>query len=362
MTDTPSVIFFDQNQFTHVTIAGCARPIFESTKSKAMHLPTRLMTAIFCVISIAASAQTFPYDFTVFSDPYYDLTAPISISNADVWDDPSYLTSTGFDVQLFDEVTNILAILAPGAQVVNMNQANPDSVQVLAPYYADLINANDSMAVSPISYQIEGPPGNAIFKLEWKNAGFYNEANASLTFLNTTNFQLWLYQNSSIIEFRYGPNTIKSGSLIHFYPTGPLVMLGHNAAFDGSGWEGLWCLSGNPNAPVISPVPSGTQPVSEQALNGEPTSGTVYRFAPMASVVNERTSNAFRLWPTIASNNIFIHDTLGATIEIYDSTGRLVHSAQINSSGPNSVNVDQWPAGYYVVRSSTGATSRFIKS
>ncbi len=327
-----------------------------------MTLTARWIAAVICSLSLSATGQTFPYDFTVFNDPYNDLVDPISVSNADVWDDPSYLVSIGFDVQLFDEITSVLAIMAPGAQVFNMNSANPDSVQALTPYYADIMNANDSMSVSPISYQVEGPPGNGVFKLEWKNVGFYNEWTSSNTYMNTTNFQLWLYQNSSIIEFRYGPNTIKSGNIIHFYPTGPLVMLAHNAAFDGSGWQGLWCVSGDPNSPVISPAPSGTQPLAFQALSAEPPSGTVYRFAPTALSMNEHAASNFRLWPTLTADRIHLSSAAGETIQIHDATGRRMTTTSSNSINPVSIDVSTWPAGYYIARNSQGFVNRFVKS
>jgi len=337
-------------------------PIFETTNFKSMKRYHRCITAILCCFSIAAHAQTFPYDFSVFNDPYYDLAAPISISNADVWDDPSYLTSVGFDVQLFDEITNVLAVMAPGANVINMNEANPDSVQVLAPYYSDLINANDSVAVSPISYQIEGPPNNQIFKLEWKNVGFANEANASYTFLNTTNFQLWLYQNSSIIEFRYGPNTITPGNSIHYFPTGPIVFLAHNVAFDDSGWDGVWCISGDPISPVITFTESGQLLMLNQALSSEPPSGTVYRFAPTSVHMNEERAADFRLWPTLTSDRVYLSSTPGEVFEIHDATSRLIASQSITSADPAAIDVSSWPGGYYIVRNSKGAINRFVKS
>ena len=195
--------------------------------------------------TLEASAQAFPYEFTVLNDPYFDLSAPVSVSNGELWDDPFYLTSTGFNVQLFEVVTNVLGVLSPGAQVVNLNEANPDTVQLLSPYYSDIMNASDTMAVSPISYQVEGPPGNGVFKMEWKNVGFYGEWAASNSYFNTTNFQLWIYQNSGVIEFRYGPNTIKSGSLIHIFSTGPLVFLGRNVALMEVGGKvfGLWAAT-----------------------------------------------------------------------------------------------------------------------
>ncbi|MFN5621649.1 MAG: T9SS type A sorting domain-containing protein [Flavobacteriales bacterium] len=327
-----------------------------------MTLSTRFLAAGFLLATTSLHAQVFPYEFTVFSDPYFDLTAPSSISNEDVWDDPSYFVSTGFDVQLFDEITNVLGILQPGAQVVSINEANPDTVQVICPYMADIMNANDSMAVSPISYQLEGPPGNAVLKLEWKNVGFYGEWDAANTYFNTTNFQIWLYQNAPIIEYRYGPNTIKSGGLIHFFGTGPLVLLANNALLNGTGWDGLWCVSGNPSSPVITSIPSGQQPLPGQELNSEPQSGTVYRFSLLNSAVAESAAAGFNLWPTTCTDHINLmadHDTV---IRFYDAMGREIHAHRMNGKQTETIDVSSWSAGYYVAKTSNGNVVRFIKS
>jgi hypothetical protein len=306
-------------------------------------------------------SQSFPYEFSVLSDPYYDLTAPISISNADVWDDPFYITSTGFEVTIFDLVTNTLGILQPGAQIINLNEANPDSVNLLVPYMSDIMNASDTIAVSPISYQLEGPPGNAVFKLEWKNAGFYGEWNASNTYYNTTNFQLWIYQNTGVIEFRYGPNTIKSGSLIHFFGNGPLVLLGRNAAFDGSGWEALWALGGDPQNPTITAIPSGQQPLSEQALNGEPEIGTVYRFAPVLVDIDEwNDEKAIHAWPSPANDFINIAVKPNTAYSVYDFSGRLM-VARLAVDYQEQLDISSWPTGQYCIRSNEARAERFIK-
>lgn len=325
------------------------------------------MKIVLCLLSLVflshnvVISQSFPYEFSVLSDPYYDLTAPISISNADVWDDPFYITSTGFEVTIFDLVTNTLGILQPGAQVINLNEANPDSVNLLVPYMSDIMNASDTIAVSPISYQLEGPPGNAVFKLEWKNAGFYGEWNASNTYYNTTNFQLWIYQNSGVIEFRYGPNTIKSGSLIHFFGSGPLVLLGRNAAFNGSGWEALWALGGDPQNPTITAIPSGEQPLSEQALNGEPESGTVYRFAPVLVDMDEWDGEkAIHAWPSPANDFINIAVKPNTAYSVYDFSGRLM-VARLAVDYQEQLDISSWPTGQYCIRSNEARAERFIK-
>jgi hypothetical protein len=323
--------------------------------------PTALLLSLIVLITSHGQAQTFPYEFSVLNDPYYDLSAPISISNADVWDDPFYITSTGFEVTLFDLITNTLGIISPGSQVINLNEANPDTVQLLIPYMADIMNANDSIAVSPISYQLEGPPGNAVFKLEWKNVGFYGEWDASNTYFNTTNFQLWIYQNTGIIEFRYGPNTIKSGSLLHFFGTGPLVLLGKDVAFDGSGWYGLWAVGGDPQNPTITTIPSGQQPLVAQSLTTEPESGTVYRFAPITIGTSESTLREdLNVWPSPASTILHVEVKPSSRFVIHDLAGRKM-TEQFSLNGSEQLDISSWPAGVYFIETTSKKSMRFIK-
>jgi hypothetical protein len=264
-------------------------------------------------------------------------------------------------VQLFEVVTNVLGVLSPGAQVVNLNEANPDTVQLLSPYYSDIMNASDTMAVSPISYQVEGPPGNGVFKMEWKNVGFYGEWDASNSYFNTTNFQLWIYQNSGVIEFRYGPNTIKSGSLIHIFSTGPLVFLGRNVAFDGSGWEGLWAVGGDPQNPQVMAIPSGQQPDFTLALLGEPSSGTVYRFAPVViGTQEEHQVQQSRVWPSPASRELNISTLRGANYSVYNMQGQIMWS-HTASDFMTRVDISAWPSGSYCVKPENGQSTRFVK-
>ncbi len=320
-----------------------------------------LTILVCCMASSMARSQSFPYEFSVFNDPYLDLTAPNLISNTDVWDDPFYITSTGFEVTLFDIVTNTVGIIQPGAQVINLNEANPDTVQLLAPYMSDIMNASDTIAVSPISYQLEGPPGNAVFKLEWKNVGFYGEWNASNSYFNTTNFQMWLYQNSGVIEFRYGPNTIKSGSLLHFFGTGPLVLLGQDVVLDGGAWQGLWAVGGDPQNPTITAIPSGQQPLAEQSLTGEPESGTVYRFAPVViGTQEEQQVQQCRVWPSPANRELNITTLRGANYSIYNMQGQIMWSNTASDSITR-LDISSWPAGSYCVKSDNGQYTRFVK-
>jgi Secretion system C-terminal sorting domain len=314
------------------------------------------LLSIFAFSAISfANAQEFPYPFEVLNEPYADLVEPVSLSGNELWDDPEYQVPIGFDFQLFDSQISELYILPPGSQIVG--SISQKTTELLFPYLSDIMNASIDEAVSPISYLLDGTEGSYIFKLEFKNVGFYSEFEAQGTFGNTTNFQVWLYQGSNVIEYRFGDNTIKSGNLIHFFGNGPLVGLGQQVALDGSSWAGFWTLAGDPSNPTVSAIPTGTQFfTAEQVLSGEPLSGTVYRFGTLPTSIEEEQTTAsieLQVWPTLATTEIHFNAKEGEEYIIYNMLGKQVYQG-IATSTIETVNVSNLAAGQYILKTETG--------
>ncbi len=304
-----------------------------------------------------ANAQEFPYPFEVLNEPYTDLVESVSVSGNELWDDPEYVVPIGFEFQLFDSQISELTILPPGSQIVN--SISQKSIELLFPYLTDIMNASTDEAVSPISYVLDGVEGSYIFKLEFKNVGFYPEFEAQGTFGNTTNFQVWLYQGSNVIEYRFGNNTIKSGNLIHYFGNGPLVGLGQQVALDGSNWAGFWTLAGDPSNPTVTAIPAGTQFfTAEQVLSGEPLSGTVYRFGTLPTSIEEEettTQAELKVWPTLATTEIRFNATEGELYTIYDILGQQVYQSRATGT-IETVNVSNLEAGQYILKTATAQT------
>ena len=316
----------------------------------------KTILSIFAFSAITlANAQEFPYPFEVLNEPYVDLVESTSLSGSELWDDPQYLVQIGFDFQLFDSQISELNILPPGAQIVN--SMSQKSTELLFPYLTDIMNASSDEAVSPISYLLDGAEGSYVFKLEFKNVGFYPEFEAQGTFGNTTNFQVWLYQGSNVIEYRFGNNTIKSGNLIHFFGNGPLVGLGQQVALDGSSWSGFWTLAGDPSNPTITAIPTGAQFfTAEQVLSGEPLSGTVYRFGTLPTSIEEeerKTATELKVWPSLATTEIHFIAIEGEEYAIYDMIGKKVYQG-IATSAVETVNVTNLAPGQYILKTKTG--------
>ena len=74
-------------------------------------------------------------------------------------------------------------------------------------------NEGDPGGISPISYTTTGIAGSRICKIQVSNAGFYGENNQNGTSVSFINYQLWLYETTNDIEFRYGSVSIQTPSL-----------------------------------------------------------------------------------------------------------------------------------------------------
>lgn len=321
----------------------------------------KILLSLLLSFTLTAYSQELPYTFTVLNEPYLPLSEAISAVENATWDDPVVLVPIGFTFQLIDEAISQIYISGPGGQIVSA--AQEDSLNFLAPYLADLVDIGyDTASYSPLRYSIEGPPGNQIFKLEYANAGFYDEVNGNGTAINIVNFQLWLYQGSNIIEYRFGPNNVPDSQTLQFLG-GPLIGLGTGAP-NGGGWQNFWILGGNPQEPTISNwTDFNTMPT---VLDGEPADSTVYRFAPTFVGVEEiNSSSLFRIYPTVAEQTIQLNlKTNTAVANIYNSVGTLVLSLPV-TRGLQTLDLHNLSAGSYILTISDGNTiyrEQFIKS
>ncbi len=303
----------------------------------------KIILAFLTAISMHASAQEMPYTLTILNEEYAALSEAISAVDDQTWDDPNTTVPIGFTFQFIDEVITDLALIAPGSQILSM--VIQDSVHFLEPYLADIIDVGyDTASLSPIRFATEGSPGSRIFKMEWANVGFYNEWEALNTTTNRTNFQMWLYEGSNIIEFRFGDNTITNPSEVHF-AGGPIIGLGTNAPNTG-GWENFWMLTGDPLSPTIFNYQD--QKSFPPVMDSEPPTGTIYRFAPTFVSVEENKQEAgLSVYPTLAIdqlNVIWKNDI--TTASVFNTIGELVMTLNLQR-GLQQIDISALSAGQY---------------
>ena len=168
------------------------------------------------------------YSFSLINGTYADLDSATSVNNNQLWDDPSYIVPIGFNFQFYDKmITDVYFGIGLGGLLTDTFDLNFGANYVMPAFETDLIDRGDIIGISksPISYKVDGTVGTRIFKLEFKNAGFYDEEDSLSTLNDSVSFQFWLYEGTNDIEFHYGPSALTYPLINYFGETGALIGL-----------------------------------------------------------------------------------------------------------------------------------------
>ncbi|MBN2745273.1 MAG: T9SS type A sorting domain-containing protein [Bacteroidales bacterium] len=283
------------------------------------------------------------YQFTKSTGTYADLTGTTSVNNNQTWDDPEFIVPIGFPFNLYGKnIDSVYFGIGTGAALSDYIDLQTYEFDFLiVPFEADLIDRgeNTGNSVSPISYKVEGSAGSRIFKLEWKNAGFYEENSYNGTLNDYVNIQLWLYETSNIIEFRYGTSLITNPLINYDGETGAIIGLTDYDILNA------FVLSGNVANPVV--VDSLT------FIDGTPANGTIYKFTPLTigtdELKNDRISAT--LYPNPVTENALIEvngfSPKDAIFKLYNTRGQLVKTISNINSNKISISKDQLESGIY---------------
>lgn len=172
-----------------------------------------LLSLIFVFLSTLSFAQTGPcYNFEYITGQPYDTlsSSPIPLfvddEDYDTWDDGlSDTIGIGFDFVYNYQTYTTFKVCANGFVTLDGNFAwDPElwwnyldsytRKMILAPLWDDLLlNTGGS-----IRYERTGSAGSRILKIEFNKLSFFNGGNFELK------FQVWLYEGTNVIEFRYG--------------------------------------------------------------------------------------------------------------------------------------------------------------
>lgn len=217
------------------------------------------------------------------------------------------------------------------ARTVSFDDINNDpTASIIASMFEDFCdraydpntdNPGDPGGVSPITYTVTGTIGNRICKIQYENLGFYDE-NSNGPATSSVNFQVWLYETSNIIEFRYGNVNIQNAAtnltagsagfscfLVDSIDTGTGVTPRSNA------------LYGNSASPTMSPFNVAfTSGVSTSITNGR-----VYQFKP-ANVVTallENNRQNISIFPNPAADYIQLNGLSEISeLKVYNTLGQ----------------------------------------
>ncbi len=302
------------------------------------------------------------YNFTVTNEAYQNLTGSTSLNGSQVWDDPDFTIPLGFSFQMSTHTFSTIYIPSWSYGGTLSSSLNLSGIlPVLLPVGQDVIDLgfNSGSSLSNISYVSEGSPGSRILKIEWNNAGFFNDQSAS----DFINFQVWLHETTNIVEYRFGTNSVNN-SISYQGETGLIVGLYPSIHVNTSLLqEEGYMLSGNPSNPTVNVFQTNQQPPSNNlAINGAPPSGTVYRFTPQNLSVGDFENLDVTIYPNPVSHSLNINtNTPDYEIEIYNSVGQKINRfLEVNGI----VDVSALSSGLYFIRiltASASATQKFVK-
>lgn len=300
------------------------------------------------------------YTLTVSNQIYTNLDNPVSINNGLTWDDPEFVVPIGFDFNFFDASINELVFDEADGFLVGQT---PDNTFIT--FIINLLDMADRGfdlngdegepgSLSPLSYQLSGTAGSQIFKLEWNNVGFYDDASGNNNmFTDFANIQLWLYESDGAIEFRFGQSDLTNMELL---------FESYNYAFECTYAVGVFdnnddvvdgqalILNGSTANPTLDLFTANLGTLEANIPNG-----TVFRIAQMSTAANEpnNTNTKITITPNPTNGQVQVTTNIPEneieSIIILDNNGRNLKSF----NNLNDINISDLPAACYFLQIQT---------
>lgn len=231
----------------------------------------------------AAIAQTaraeFRYTFTQTTATYTALSSPTSLNGSTIWDDDQFTASIPFTWVLDSAhtMTDVPVDLSLPAILHDLTNFSTSTGFIFG--FADFVDRGDGgpTSLSPISYQTTGTAPNRIFKLEFQNAGFYDDPSLN----EYVNFQVWIYETSNIVEMHFGSSSVSQFDNYSLLGNGPVFGMIQDADLDNGTSGMIYYLDGTGSTTTVDSLqlpPPSTFP--SNTLTAWPSSGTVFRFTP----------------------------------------------------------------------------------
>jgi hypothetical protein len=310
---------------------------------------------------VATGMSVLSYTFQLDSATYTPLSNPISLNNSSVWGFGSSFVFPSIPSPFPAAIsgTNFNSIyFSPEFGAGNPNLTTMYNGHWAVPFgWIGLVDRGFSIdtSLSPVSYQVEGAVGNRIIKFEAKEVGSRHEQAVNPGILvNYVSFQVWLYENSQVIEFRYGPSVMPSDSIFYgenqgVQNTGPIVGIFNETPND---WVECW---------LQGPVGSPSLVSTAQFMIGTPANGTIYRFNPVSttSVAEQQLSSQLKAFPNPATDLLQLqlqNNQASALVQLYDLSGREVKRV-LMSEMQTTLDISDLAAGMYNLRMKGAAGS-----
>lgn len=300
----------------------------------------RLFLVLF--LSALAGSSQAQYSLTTASEPYASLSTGqrLTMRWADTVNPYSYVDLGGERFTFFGES------FAPDATVPlgiskwgNLEFRNATSTIIIDPFHAATLDSLQPEATVRVA--LDGEPGDRVLKVEWQQLGF-NVLPSAIT----ATFQIWIYQRTGNIDFKYGRQDLECDPSVTT-PQGPYVGI-LKATSDFSKIQKVFWLTGDPSAPSVSKI-------SIRPLKCAPSMHTVYRLAASVAHVDEPLDS--RTVPDRrATTELCV--TEGADITIVTMNGRVALRSERTQG---IVDVASMPRGLYLMHAVRNGVSETCK-
>ncbi len=309
-----------------------------------------LLGALIALTPLTQTKAQMPYNVTAFTQPYQPLTQAGTINNNMIWHEQRYSVPLGFNFKIGTETVSNLNLL--------MSMIATDTTGVISGF---IMNGGDmcdrgiiegTTSESPIKYKVTGNPGSRIFKLEFCNAGFYEEyVNYSST-EDSTNMQIWMYEGTNVLEYRFGPSSITHFA-DYFTMSGATVAYARDLDFMNTDFDVIYLLTGNTTAPTVD---SFSMTHFASGFTTYPANGMVYRFTPKSNPTSLANIAATKASIYYTGQKLFVDNSGGNDMEyvIISLTGSLMKRG-IVPGGKNDIEIQDLPSGMYVFKMMTDA-------
>ncbi|MGB3078643.1 MAG: T9SS type A sorting domain-containing protein [Saprospiraceae bacterium] len=299
------------------------------------------------ILIMHSSLHSQSYSVSVSNEPFTFLENGIAAVTKE-WSDPAFTIPIGFKFHFFDDAVDSLYSLDFFAGTYFTTKSDLGSVNLLLALNADLIDRGyfADTSLSPITYKTEGIPGQRVFTLEFRNAGFtYGETNND-TLIDFINLQLTIHEGSSTIDVHIGPYSVDNVELDFDGFSGPTIGLAEDFDFINDTIHGeLILLAGDPLTPEI--ITENTPSTLEWPI----PENTVYTFShnpTRTKEINSIESNLF-YYPNPTSGIVTlssdVYDKIISPVYVINLLGEIIRKDYTTDR----VELENLPAGIYTL-------------
>lgn len=338
-----------------------------------------LLTSAFATLAQIAWAQ-FPYkSVTSRQEAYQPLTNSTNLTEGIYWHSDNYWNPPMRKAVKLPFTFKFGTTPADTLFIINGSKIATDTLGIIPAFViinADLVDKGFKDKVkplSPIRYTTTGSEGDRIFKLEITNAAFGEEYYMFGSMKDSVNMQVWLYERSQVIEFRYGPSSVQGNDPYPFVG-GTGMQLGNPTVgyieqwdHDANDWMTAYMVSGNPTKPYLDSL-SNTGGYVGSGLSSYPANGTVICFGcdSVTGVHTLYAKDAYHVYPTLCTNELIINSSMNTatSFDVVAMNGAAVDINGMLYKGGNKIDVNGLVPGVYILRIQNGdsrSVHKFIK-